>query len=99
MRCIKHMSQHIISYHCISCRIIAYRVVSHEAGETGTDIVDELTKHKQETGEQVKKRKEGGLEGVPLARQLAQKGYKMKKNQRTKGIDMGVERAILSDIQ
>lgn len=61
--------------------------------------MDELTKQKQETGEQVNKRKEGGLEGVPAARQLAQKSYKMKKIQRTKGIDMGVERAILSDIQ
>ena len=51
--------------------------------------MDELTKHKQETDAHVKKREEGGLEGVPSARQLAQKGYRMKKDQRTKGALIG----------
>ena len=65
-----------------------YQYVSYayRTGDTGTEIVDELTKKVEETDANPKKRDMGGLEGVPVARQLANKGYKMKKIRRTNGI-------------
>ena len=53
----------------------------------GSDVRDELTKQMEESNPgNLTKKKEGGLEGVPIARQLTQKSYKMKKQLRTKGV-------------
>ena len=55
------------------------------AGAPGCEVVDKLTEMKQEADPWAKKLEEGGLEGVPSPRQVAQKSYKMKKHARSNG--------------
>jgi hypothetical protein len=48
------------------------------------EIIDKLNKVMTERGN-VRKRPEGGLEGIPIARQLSNKGYLARKKARTNG--------------
>ena len=84
-----HIVSHCITpYHTVSHRIILYHIVSHRialaAGSSAVEIIDKLNKAMTERGN-VRKRPEGGLEGIPIARQLSNKGYKSRKKARTNG--------------
>ena len=75
-------------YHTVSHRITLYHIVSHRialvAGSSAVEIIDKLNKVMTERGN-VRKRPEGGLEGIPIARQLSNKGYLARKKARTNG--------------
>ena len=65
----------------------------------GCEVRDELTKQMEEANpDNVTKKMEGGLEGVPEARQLTQMGYRLKKKQRTNGTICIRYEQICSDI-
>ena len=90
-RCITlyHIVSHCItSYHIVSHRITMYHIVSHRialaAGSSAVEIIDKLNKVMTERGN-VRKRPEGGVEGIPIARQLSNKGYLARKKARTNG--------------
>ena len=48
-----------------------------------------MNEQKLQDGVPIKKRKEGGLVGIPKARQLSNKGYKSRKNDREGGATHG----------
>ena len=60
------------------------------AGAPGSEVVDKLMEMKQEVDPWTRKLEQGGLEGVPQPRQLAQKAYKMKKEARSHGTERHV---------
>ena len=53
-------------------------------GDSGMEILDKLNAQAQALGP-IRKRKEGGIEGLPTGRQLANKGYKARKITREGG--------------
>ena len=60
------------------------------AGAPGSEVVDKLMEMKQEADPWTRKLEQGGLEGVPQPRQLAQKAYLMKKEARSNGTERHV---------
>ena len=76
---------------CISLRTtdVSFRTSTYSyippAGSSATEIIDKLNEQKLQDGVPIKKRKEGGLVGIPKARQLSNKGYKSRKNDREGG--------------
>ena len=82
------VTHRIAPYHYVSHRITLYHIVSHRialaAGSSAVEIIDKLNKAMTER-RSVRKRPEGGLEGIPIARQLSNKGYLARKKARSNG--------------